>query len=273
MKSLPHLTLETHPLLNARKKKRKKKKKIKPVFPSKRIETEYRVGLFGHTARLYEQMLKATRWTSFTPERINGLISNIEKTIALSTSENGRANKLARAMVREGNKYNKKKNRLLWESAVGVSFAKIMDSEDIEEILQGRLNENISLIKSVSEEMRQRTEDVLWRFFNGQSNESLIDQLSYIYRQADNRVKTIARDQVSKFNAALNRQRQLNVGVEYYFWRTSQDERVRSSHSANEGERFAYDSPPEGTGHPGDDVNCRCTQEPDITQVLDKLGL
>jgi hypothetical protein len=47
----------------------------------------------------------------------------------------------------------------------------------------------------------------------------------------------------------------------HYIWRTSGDDKVRSSHAANNGKIFAWDNPPE-TGHPGEDYNCRCWAEP-----------
>lgn len=47
----------------------------------------------------------------------------------------------------------------------------------------------------------------------------------------------------------------------HYIWRTRGDERVRSSHAANNGKIFAWDTPPD-TGHPGEDYGCRCWAEP-----------
>ncbi len=47
----------------------------------------------------------------------------------------------------------------------------------------------------------------------------------------------------------------------HYVWRTRSDDKVRSSHAANNGKIFAYDNPPE-TGNPGDDYGCRCIAEP-----------
>jgi Phage Mu protein F like protein len=46
-----------------------------------------------------------------------------------------------------------------------------------------------------------------------------------------------------------------------YVWRTSQDEKVRSAHRANDGHLFNWSDPPE-TGHPGEDYNCRCEAIP-----------
>lgn len=47
----------------------------------------------------------------------------------------------------------------------------------------------------------------------------------------------------------------------HYIWRTRDDEKVRPSHAANDGQIFAWDEPP-ATGNPGEDFGCRCTAEP-----------
>jgi SPP1 gp7 family putative phage head morphogenesis protein len=47
----------------------------------------------------------------------------------------------------------------------------------------------------------------------------------------------------------------------HYIWRTRGDNKVRASHTANNGKLFAWDNPPP-TGHPGEDYNCRCIAEP-----------
>jgi hypothetical protein len=47
----------------------------------------------------------------------------------------------------------------------------------------------------------------------------------------------------------------------HYIWRTAGDDKVRASHAANDGKIIAWDNPPT-TGHPGEDINCRCVAEP-----------
>lgn len=47
----------------------------------------------------------------------------------------------------------------------------------------------------------------------------------------------------------------------HYIWRTSGDDKVRSTHAVNNGRIFSWNDPPP-TGHPGEDYNCRCTAEP-----------
>jgi hypothetical protein len=56
----------------------------------------------------------------------------------------------------------------------------------------------------------------------------------------------------------------------HYIWRTRSDDKVRSSHAANNGKIFAWDNPPP-TGHPGDDFGCKCVAEPYIPEVDEYL--
>lgn len=51
-----------------------------------------------------------------------------------------------------------------------------------------------------------------------------------------------------------------------YIWRTTGDDKVRSSHAANNGKIFSWNNPPE-TGHPGEDYGCRCWAEPYMPRV------
>ena len=46
-----------------------------------------------------------------------------------------------------------------------------------------------------------------------------------------------------------------------YMWLTSGDEKVRPSHAANVGKIFYWSDPPP-TGHPSEDINCRCVAVP-----------
>ncbi len=76
------------------------------------------------------------------------------------------------------------------------------------------------------------------------------------------RAELIARDQASKTAGQINEHRQRNAGVTTYTWSGSLDERERDTHLANEGKDFRWDDPPSETGHPTEDVNCRCVAIP-----------
>lgn len=84
------------------------------------------------------------------------------------------------------------------------------------------------------------------------------------------RAAFIARDQVNKLNGNLTMTRQASLGLDKYIWRTSLDERVRESHLEKEGRIYKWSDPPNDTGHPGHDFNCRCHAEPYIEEFPPK---
>ncbi len=58
----------------------------------------------------------------------------------------------------------------------------------------------------------------------------------------------------------------------HYIWRTRDDEKVRPSHAANDGQIYAWDNPPP-TGHPGEDYGCRCTAEPYNPEIVEHVSI
>ena len=81
-------------------------------------------------------------------------------------------------------------------------------------------------------------------------------------------LKTIARTEASKANAAVAQARAEDLGIPCYIWRTCKDERVRASHRRMEGVLCFWNNPPAPEGgqtyHPGGIYNCRCYAEPVI---------
>lgn len=126
---------------------------------------------------------------------------------------------------------------------------------------------NANLIKTIPERFFS---DVSLLMFNGLRDGrpwgDLQDELMSRFEVSDWNAERLARDQISKLNAGLNQFRQEDLGIDGYFWRGTLDERERDSHRAHEGIRYAWNDPPADTGHPGDDVLCRCNAEPDLAK-------
>lgn len=130
------------------------------------------------------------------------------------------------------------------------------------------VQENTSLIKSVPERYLSEVEALVLRNFRaGIRPEAMEEIIMQRYGVAESRAALIARDQTSKLNGDLTRERQTALGITEYTWDTSRDERVRESHAANQGKRYSWDAPPE-TGHPGQDYQCRCDAIPVIPAEL-----
>ncbi len=136
--------------------------------------------------------------------------------------------------------------------------------------IEGFLEWNVSLIKGAGREYIGQITAVLDDPQNwGLTIDALTAKLTERGDVAESHAALIARDQTSKMNAAINQHRQQAAGVTSYVWSTSLDERVRETHVANEGETFDWSTPPEETGHPGDDVQCRCVAIPEIPELDD----
>ena len=76
------------------------------------------------------------------------------------------------------------------------------------------------------------------------------------YGSSGYNLRRISRDQTNKLIGQFTEARQTAHGVEKYVWSTSGDNRVRATHVENDGLEFAWDEPPEATGHPGHDIQC-----------------
>ena len=171
------------------------------------------------------------------------------------------------------NQYNKDQWRRLVRSQYGVNPI----NEDPEKFMAklGVWSRNNALFindipSKMSKQIADATRDALVKGTNLQDTTNAIYDIMFERTDVgDSRARLIARDQVSKLNGDLTRDRQLDLGVEGYIWRTVGDERVRDTHSDNDGKFFSWDNPPAETGHPGEDFQCRCWAEPVLPEFVE----
>jgi len=143
----------------------------------------------------------------------------------------------------------------------GFEIAPIMKT--MQDVIDTRVAANVSLIKSIPQQMFTQIEQVVANgIVGGQGSTAMIDQIRAVYPVTEKRARLIARDQIGKIYSDIERQRQQDAGVTEYMWQTAGDSRVRPTHRANEGKIFQWNNPPEMTGHPGTAINCRCVAIP-----------
>lgn len=174
---------------------------------------------------------------------------------------------IAKRRATEVNNFNRRGFNRQFKTIIGV------DPFLAEPWLGGQLaafaTQNVNLIKTVPEKFFSEIENLVFSGLqSGKRWEEIATELRDRAGVAESRVELIARDQVSKLNGQLTKLRQTEIGVKGYIWSTSQDERVRDSHRAKEGKHFTWDNPPVDTGHPGEDINCRCVALPDLLRGL-----
>lgn len=172
---------------------------------------------------------------------------------------------LAKKFTSSVDEVNRKRFYSALEASVGVNLQSILQNERLDDVLIATTRENVALIRSIPEEFFKKLETIVFTgTTQGSRAQSMIREIVALGHSTTKRAKLISRDQTSKLNSALSQQRQQNLGIEEYIWRTASDDRTRPSHASKNGKIFRWDSPPKDTGHPGRDVQCRCVAVPII---------
>lgn len=137
-----------------------------------------------------------------------------------------------------------------------------------QELLNNWIKTNTELITNVNRKQLASLQRIFRdnAYTNVRASE-LHASISKVFKGTRSNVKLIAVDQVQKLNGQLDQFKQTQAGIEGYYWRTSRDERVRSSHVVREGKYFRWDAPPPD-GHPGQPIRCRCDAEPAVDRMV-----
>lgn len=155
------------------------------------------------------------------------------------------------------------------------------------DLMQSYRDINTGLITRLTDDTRKKIDqEIIDSITSGDTYNTLKKKIagsgidSGVFKSVEYRTELIARDQIGKINGELTRQRQTDIGVESYIWRTAADERVRGtpggkypnakpSHFNREGKVFLWTKPPEG-GHPGEAIQCRCYAEANFGDLFEQ---
>ncbi len=257
-------------LTHALPTKRRVGRTAKPVRPSRANEMQYKRQLRELVRRLRASVdaniLPILKRRAMTTDA--SLEDEIGAAFEQMAREFGGLDALAQRLAAEGVQKNLAavddtlaKNL---KSAVGIGITGLMVSNQaIAEKMAAANKANVELIKSIPAEYFDRIKDIVsGNVEGGFRYEDIVDQIKEAGDITDRRADLIARDQTSKMNGAFNEARQTSLGIESYVWEGAGDERERDTHMANNGQTFQWDDPPAETGHPGEDVNCRCVARP-----------
>lgn len=174
-------------------------------------------------------------------------------------------------------KYNKSAFIKSIDAALGVNIDFMLSDKRAKQRLEKAVSANIKLIKSIPAEHMERAkkaiEDALLK--EGSDYESLVSQLQEIEGITQRRARLIAIDQNAKLNADLNNVRQEDIGVTKFRWITQNDKKVRSRHrklknrvfTIKEGASVTLPNGKKIKIKPGEEVRCRCRQQPDISHL------
>lgn len=135
------------------------------------------------------------------------------------------------------------------------------------DIVAATVNENVALIKSIPDQYIKGVEGAVMRAVQvGNDVGGLAEELENTFGVTKRRAQFISRDQNAKATAALNRARQLELGIQFAEWQHSGAGRhPRPSHVKAGRDRVRFDvakgwlDPALGRYiQPGSEPNCRC---------------
>jgi len=128
------------------------------------------------------------------------------------------------------------------------------------------ISENVKLIKSIQEKYFANVQSLLTEAIVNDKNSSwLTKKMQENYGITRRRAKMIARDQITKINAATVLAKQNELGIKEAIWRHTNRAKVpRPKHVAASGEKYRIDKGMLIEGeyiYPGQKINCMCVSE------------
>lgn len=254
-------------------------RKIKPARPDYSVELWYKSQLLAivkllqaTTEEILYPILKRTetQYAYTTDSVADEIADGLEKIAQRFGGIQETANRLASlAAQHTGAKADANLIKSV-RAALGIDLTPILNASGISTEVAIATRANVNLIKSIPQKYLDRVATTVYENISkGHRYEYIIGDIQRAGSMSEKHAKFVARDQTAKMNAAITQARQQSIGITKYTWSTSNDERVRDSHAEKEGKVFSWNSPPEDTGHPGEDYQCRCIAVPFMELDLD----
>ena len=128
-------------------------------------------------------------------------------------------------------------------SATGVDLSVMIGPEDTRQSLEAALNWNVSLVRDVGDQARQRMANAV---FSGLTNRTpareVAKQISEATGMARDRSLRIASDQLTKLTSSLAEERQRQAGITQVEWKSSRKLHARPHHAARDGKVYDLDT-------------------------------
>lgn len=255
----------------------KSRRRMQRQLPPTGVKLAYFAALRPLLKEMHARTLEALR--AFFPARadsresdqINHVLKQVARAISRDTFNTDKLQALVEKYFDRTSL--QQKQQLIKQIASVAGFDPFIRDQKLLQLAEQWTKENVALIQTVPKRYFPQVEQVtLQAFREGTRWEELATDLTERFGVAEFNAQRIARDQVGKLAGDLNKERQTELGIDRFVWRTVHDNRVRSSHEELDGKTFSWDAPPLGVDGeeiiPGQEINCRCFSEPSIDHLL-----
>lgn len=160
-------------------------------------------------------------------------------------------------------------------AALGVDITPLLADPKMGLLVEGFIAENVALIRSLGNKALDDVEKLVTRAVTeGMRAETLGQLIADRFEIHERHARLIARDQLGKIHGQITRARHRELGIARFRWLTMRDVKVRPRHRPHEGKVYAYEGDGAPPFFPGQEICCRCGEEPvldDIEAELDAL--
>jgi len=132
-------------------------------------------------------------------------------------------------------------------SATSVDLGTMIGAGDVRETLEAVIERNVSLVRSVSDQSRERIADSVFRGLNQRTPaREVAKELREAVGMSRRRALNVASDQMVKLSSSLNEERRRQAGITAFEWIHSEKANPRPEHAARNG--FLYSETPSQVG-------------------------
>lgn len=151
-------------------------------------------------------------------------------------------------------------HRLRWrrtvQAATAIDLATMIGPQDVRETLDNVIARNVSLVRDVSDQTRQRIADAVFRGYQARTPpRTVAREIAEAVSMGRARALRIAADQNVKLGSALNEERRRQAGIDSFTWVHSGKVHPRAQHIARDGKLYSENTDRVGSEYEGRTVN------------------
>lgn len=138
------------------------------------------------------------------------------------------------------------------QTATAIDLATLIGPQDVRETLETVIARNVALVRSVSDQTRERIADAVFRGLQARTPpRTVAREIAEAVAMGRKRALRIAADQNVKLGSALNEERRRQAGIDSFTWVHSGKMHSRPEHVARDGKLYSENAERVGQEYEG----------------------